>query len=87
MSCGAVVVASRTPPVTEVIQDQENGLLFDFFDRRGLSDQVVRAVGRRRIAKRISTAARETVCARYDLRKVSLPEQLKFLRQATGLKL
>jgi glycosyltransferase involved in cell wall biosynthesis len=31
MSCGALVLASNTPPVQEMIQDGENGLLADFF--------------------------------------------------------
>ena len=32
LSCGAVVLGSRTSPVMEMIRDGENGLLADFFD-------------------------------------------------------
>jgi glycosyltransferase involved in cell wall biosynthesis len=32
LACGAVVLASDTPPVREMIRHDENGLLVDFFD-------------------------------------------------------
>src|SRR4051812_3291131 len=40
MSAGCIVVGSRTPPVEEVVTDQENGLLVDFFDIDGLAERV-----------------------------------------------
>ena len=32
LACGALVLASDTDPVREMVSDQENGLLVDFFD-------------------------------------------------------
>ena len=48
MACGALLVASSTEPVREVVTDGENGLLVDFFDTQGLVDRmdaVLRAPG------------------------------------------
>ncbi|MGE0701622.1 MAG: glycosyltransferase, partial [Hyphomicrobiaceae bacterium] len=36
MAAGAVVLGSATPPVTEVIEHERTGLLYDFFDVDGL---------------------------------------------------
>jgi glycosyltransferase involved in cell wall biosynthesis len=37
LACGATVLASDTPPVREVIEHGENGLLVDFFDVEGFA--------------------------------------------------
>ena len=41
MACGAPVLASATPPVQEIIQDNKNGYLFDFFDQEQLISRAV----------------------------------------------
>ncbi|HWI83576.1 glycosyltransferase family 4 protein [Ramlibacter sp.] len=76
MSAGAVVVASRTGPVQEVIEHGRNGLLFDFFDTDALTGQVVDVLANPGSYRAIGRAARETVVARYDLRAVSLAAQV-----------
>jgi glycosyltransferase involved in cell wall biosynthesis len=79
MSVGRVVVGSRTPPVEEVIEHGRNGLLFDFFDVRGLSGQVIDVLANPEAHRRLGQAARESVIARYDLRRTCLPEQLALI--------
>ena len=44
MACGAVVVGSNTPPVTEMIRDGETGLLADFFDPEAIARQTLRVL-------------------------------------------
>lgn len=87
MACGALVVASRTPPVMEAIADNENGLLFDFFDTEGMVDKVVVAVQDRRTAATLKEAARRETVARFDFEKVCLPAQLDLLQDAVGVHL
>jgi len=87
MACGAVVVASATSPVTEVIRDGENGLLFDFFDEAGLVRQVQYAVEQRGALASLRHAARQHIVEHYELNQVCLPAQLKFLEQVSGQKM
>jgi glycosyltransferase involved in cell wall biosynthesis len=87
MACGAPVVASRTPPVTEVIADNENGLLFDFFDTEGLVDKVAHAVENPAAVAPLRKRARQDMVARFDFEKVCLPAQLAFLGNVAAARL
>lgn len=84
LSAGCLVVASRTPPVEEVIGDGDNGFLVDFFDSAGLVERVVEAMKRTDAYRHIRAAARASVVARYDLKTVCLPAQYSLLRRLTG---
>ena len=81
MSAGAPLVASATAPVTEVIQHEHNGLLFDFFDTHALTRAVCRMLDDEVLRKNISTTARDTIIQRYDLRVVCLPALLGLVQR------
>jgi glycosyltransferase involved in cell wall biosynthesis len=78
MSQGALMVASRTAPVQEVIEHGHNGLLVDFFDPTALADTLADALERRASLQPLRLAARQTVQERYDLRRVCLPAMMSF---------
>jgi glycosyltransferase involved in cell wall biosynthesis len=85
MSAGCVVVGSATPPVQEVIEHGNNGLLVDFFDVTGLANAVVGVLANPAAYAHLRTAARATAVARYDLATVCLPQQLQLIdRLAAG---
>ena len=81
MSCGAVVVASATAPVQEVITDGENGLLVNFFDPVDLADRVSAVLAFPDKYQGLAQAARQTVEESYDLKKICLPRQLLLIEQ------
>jgi len=81
MSCGAVVVASATEPVLEVIEDNVNGRLADFYDCEGLVAQVLAVLDDREAGRVLGEAARRTVQERYDLMSICLPAQLRLVEK------
>ncbi|HET7880038.1 MAG TPA: glycosyltransferase, partial [Acetobacteraceae bacterium] len=80
MSAGALVIGSRTPPVEEVITHGSNGILCDFFDVEGLADAVIDALADQPRYQPLRDAARRSVVARYDLKRVCLPAWLSLCR-------
>jgi glycosyltransferase involved in cell wall biosynthesis len=68
MSAGALVVASRTAPVEEIIQHEHNGLLVDFFDVDALTRTIDRALNERQQFADLRVKARQTIQVHYELR-------------------
>ena len=79
MSAGALVVASRTPPVEAVIKDGINGRLVGFFDVDTWSDVLIGALAESDRYRDIRVAARRTIVKSYDLRTIYLRWQLAFV--------
>jgi glycosyltransferase involved in cell wall biosynthesis len=79
MACEATVLASSTEPVVEVINDGDNGVLFDFFDEDNLLEQVDRLMEDESIRKAIGKRARQTVIENYDLQTRCLPQQVALI--------
>jgi glycosyltransferase involved in cell wall biosynthesis len=84
MAAGGPIVASRTPPVEEVIEDGVSGRLVDFFDVPGWSAALTEALANPAVLRPLAQAARERVVERYDL-SVCLPKWVAFVeRQGPG---
>ncbi len=82
MSAGALVIGSRTGPVTEAISDGKNGRLVDFFDVAGWSKAMIRALEYPKADDPLRAAARRTAIDRYDLKRVCLPRLIAFVETA-----
>lgn len=78
MSVGCCVVASDTQPVQEVIKDNYNGLLFNFFSSNHLAEKVEYALDNKDKMKEIRENARKTVLENYALEK-TLPQQVNLM--------
>ncbi|AXA93771.1 glycosyltransferase family 4 protein [Massilia sp. YMA4] len=79
MSTGCLIVGSRTAPLEEVIRHGENGLLTDFFDHEALAATIADALERRASLAHLREAARQTVVDGYDLQRICLPAQKRFV--------
>ena len=79
MAAGAHVVGSGTAPVRELIRDGENGTLVDFFDAKGWSKALVKALARPETFLDLRRAARQTILEGYDLRSVCLPAMVEYV--------
>jgi glycosyltransferase involved in cell wall biosynthesis len=84
MATECLVVGSRTPPVTEVIEDGINGILADFFSPDEIAKKVIDALARPTHYRSIRTAARKTIQERYDLHEICLPKHLSLIKRVAG---
>jgi glycosyltransferase involved in cell wall biosynthesis len=67
MACGALVVGSRNPPVTEVIQDGVNGRLVDFHSPEELADCLLEVLAQPAQFAPLAAEGRRTIERRYSL--------------------
>jgi glycosyltransferase involved in cell wall biosynthesis len=79
MSAECAIVASNTPPVKEVIQNNHNGVLVDFFDSKKLAESVVGLLKNPKKRQKLGQAARKYAIEHYDLQKVCLPKQIEWV--------
>lgn len=81
MSCGAVVLASSTAPVREMIVDGQNGLLANFFDVEEIAAKAVEVLRDPAAHRPLGRAAEAMIEERYSLESV-LPKMLKLYDEA-----
>lgn len=79
MAAGAMVVASDTGPLREVIEDGVTGRLVDFFDVPGWSRALIAALADPAAHAPLRAAARARIVADYDLNTVCLPRLIDFV--------
>lgn len=85
MAAGCCIIASDTPPVKEVMKDNYNGILTDFFDVDALVEKVNDVLENREKYNFIRENARKTVVENYDL-KMLLAKEIDFLKKAANKK-
>lgn len=78
MSTECCVIASNTQPVLEVINDNQNGLLFDFYNVNQLVEKIEYALDNQDKIKVIKQNARQTILDKYALKNV-LPQQIEYI--------
>ena len=76
LSCGATVLASRTPPIEEMIREGENGLLADFFRPEEFAEKAVEVLKDPGAFRHLGKAGEQMIVEKYSLEAV-LPRMLK----------
>ena len=79
MASGCVVIGSRTPPVEEVITDEVNGLMVDFFSTDQIVEKICRVLEDPAAMVPLRHRARQAIVDRYALHRVCLPQQLSLI--------
>ena len=67
MAVGCPLVASKTPPVEEVVIDGENGLLANFRSPAHIAMRVEEILDNKELANLLGKNARETILEKYDI--------------------
>jgi len=83
LACGAVVMASKTAPVCEMIRHGENGLLADFFDLEAMAKQADEVLDDPGKFSALSRAGVEFIRERYSL-EVCLPKIVDLYEKTAG---
>ena len=81
LATGCLIVASDTAPVTEVIEDNVNGLLVNFFNPQQICDRIIEALDNPQKMAAIRDRARETILEGYDLANL-LPQHLQWVKDS-----
>lgn len=78
MSTGCLLLASKTLPVLEVIEDGVNGLLVDFFSPQEIAQKVDEVLDNPGDTQGMRDQARDTIIRNYDLATL-LPQHLQWM--------
>ena len=81
MSAGCLIIASNTPPVTEVIHDGVNGILVDFFSPQDIVEKVENTLDSPDRMEKLRINARKTILDKYNLADL-LPKHLEWIRKS-----
>ena len=81
LACGCTVLASDTEPVQEMIRHGENGLLADFFDVDGFTEQALEVLEDPEKFRHLGQAGEAMIEQDYSL-EVCLPRMLDLYERA-----
>jgi len=85
LSSGCIVIGSDTDPVREVIDDNKNGFLVDFFDQDKLIQTIQAVISNPNSYCHVGQNARLSMINQYDLLTHCLPRQLALIDQCLNI--
>jgi glycosyltransferase involved in cell wall biosynthesis len=84
MSVGCAIVASDTAPLREAIEHGRTGRLVDFFRPDALTEEICALLDNAPARESLGVQAREFARAHYDLQRVCLPQQKRWVQSLAG---
>lgn len=78
MSLECAIVGSNTPPVAEAISNKTEGMLVDFFDTTGLSENITELLKDATQRSNLGTNARARILDTFDLHRICLPNSVEW---------
>lgn len=79
MSVGCTLITSDTAPLQEVIEDNVNGLMVNFFDIEQIANTVSGVLDAPEQYRHLGQAARNKAVAEFDLDTITLPKWVNYL--------
>lgn len=79
MSCGCPIVASNTKPVLELMEDNHNGILFDFYNIDEQVEKIEYALDNKDKMEELKLNARKTIVDNYALKDL-LPQHIEYIK-------
>lgn len=79
MSASCCIVASKTAPVEEVLEDGKNGILTDFYDIEAMVEKIEYALDNQNKLQQIRQNARQTIVDKYALKDL-LPKHIQLIK-------
>ena len=83
MACGCPIVGSNTEPVTEMIKNNNNGVIVDFFSPTDIAASVTEMIKNKPLARAYGINARQTILNNYSLESC-LSKQVNLIKMLTG---
>jgi glycosyltransferase involved in cell wall biosynthesis len=83
LACGAVVLASDTEPVREIVTDGRSGLLHDFFDPEGMAAKADAVLSDPAGHAPLARAGVESIREKYSL-DICLPQHVKLFEEVAA---
>lgn len=87
MACEAPILASRTPPVEEFIEEGDNGYMFDFFSDEEFLERFEMLMADDALRAKLGKQARQFIVENYDLHSVCLPKHVELIEQLYSAKI
>ena len=81
MSAGCLLIGSNTPPVREMINPGEHGLIVDFFDVDGWVETISKALENPNDYLELRKNARQHIVDNYDLNSICLPKHVELVKE------